>query len=63
LEVVVKLASYHPFDMKARAKRGMWRGQTHSTNIKQNVNNMHFGHISNYVNEGGNNVHLNGIPR
>jgi hypothetical protein len=58
---VVEMASYDPFDMKAHANKGMWRGQTHSTNIKKHGNNMHFGHISSYVNECGNNVHLSGI--
>ncbi len=58
---MVKMASYDPFDMKAHAKRGVWRGQTHSTYIKKHGNNMHFGHISSYVNQGGDNVHLSGI--
>jgi hypothetical protein len=61
LEVVVEMASYDPFDMRACAKRGMCRGQTYSTKIKQHENNMHFGHISSYVNGGGDNVHLSGI--
>jgi hypothetical protein len=41
--------------------KGACGGQTHSTNTKQHENNMHFGHISSYVNGGRDNMHLNGI--